>query len=123
MPKIHFKRRQNRPKPHVEKGITFSSKIIPGEGIAAITVGIVSIILFVGLSIYSTYKRGEAPLLVGFLGMGAFFLAISGFIMSLRTMKKDNVFLKVPIYGVIINTMAVILYLILYFYGIILMMI
>lgn len=123
MSRIDFKRRKNRPKPHVEKGITFSSKIIPKEGIMAISVGILSIMIFIGLSIFSTYKRGEGPIIIGVIGMMAFFLAISGFVMSLRTMKKDDVFIKIPIYGVIINTLAVILYLILYFYGIILMMI
>lgn len=122
MPKIYFKKRVKRPKSRNETGISFSSKVVPKEGIAAIITGIVSIILFLILSVYSTLKRGEASLFIGVIGMAAFILALAGFIVSLRAMKKDNVFLKIPIYGVAINTFAVILYLILYFYGMILMM-
>lgn len=122
MPKIHFKKREKRPNPNKEKGLTFSSKIIPKEGLIAIGMGVLSLIFFLGLSVYSTYKRGDVPILAGILGMVGFLFSLIGFILSLRTMKKDNVFLKVPIYGVAINTAAVILYLILYFYGIILMM-
>lgn len=79
--------------------------------------------MFFGLSVYSTMKRGEAGQIVGMIGMGAFLIAIIGFIVSLKVIKKDNVFIKVPIYGLMINTASVILYIILYFYGIILMMI
>lgn len=122
MPKSYFKKRKKRHRALQDIGMSFSSKIIPKEGIGAIISGIISILIFFGLSVYSTIKRGEAETVVGMTGMGAFLLAILGFVVSLKVLKKDNVFLKVPIYGLIINTASLILYIILYFYGIILMM-
>lgn len=123
MPKIYFKKREKRPKTPGEAGIRFTSQRIPKEGILAIILGGVSIFIFLYLSFYSAYYRGEAGLIIGGIGSFAFFLSLTGFFLSLRTMKKDNVFLKVPIMGVVVNMISLIIYLVLYFYGLILMMV
>lgn len=122
MPKIYFKKREKRPKTPGEAGISFTSKKIPKEGILAIILGGISLFIFLYLSIYSAYYRGEAGLEAGGVGSVAFLLSLIGFLISLKTMKKDNIFIKIPIIGVTVNTVAFIIYLVLYFYGLILMM-
>lgn len=123
MPKNYFKKREKRPKTPGEAGISFTSKKIPGEGIFAIFLGGGSLGIFLYLAVYSAYYRGKAGLEVGGAGSVAFLLSLIGFLISLKTMKKDNIFIKVPITGLVINTVALILYLVLYFYGLILMMV
>lgn len=122
MAKVFFEKRKKRLKVLKDSGMSFSSKVVPREGVIAIFLGIFSILFFLGLAIFSTIQRGEGGRGMGALGMGAFLLALIGFVLSLRTIRRDNIIVKIPMYGVIINMIAVILYLILYFYGIIIMM-
>lgn len=122
MPRIVFKKRKRTVRTGKEKKMSFSSKEVPKEGVIAILMGIFSLLLFVILVIYSTYKRGEADIFAGAVGLIAFFTSLVGFGISLRTMKRDNIVIKFPVYGVLVNTISLFIYLILYFYGIILMM-
>lgn len=122
MPKKYFKKRQRRPKAGNDEKMTFSKKIIPTESIVCIITGSSTLLVFLLLSLYSSINQGEGGILVGGIGMLAFLIAGCGFVFSLKTLRKDNIFLKLPLISTGINAFALILYIILYSYGLILKM-
>ena len=77
-------------------------KISRGGVVSSLFVLIAAGLLYAG--IYISYKAdGNGGANVGMLGAGAFFVALVGFIIGIRSFKEEEVFLGFPWFGVVGN--------------------
>ncbi len=77
-------------------------KISRGGILSSLFVLIAAGLLYAG--VYISYKAdGNGGANVGLLGAGAFLASIIGFIIGIRSFKKDDVFLGFPWFGVVGN--------------------
>lgn len=77
-------------------------KISRGGILSSLFVLIAAGLLYAG--VYISYKAdGNGGTNVGLLGAGAFLASIIGFIIGIRSFKKDDVFLGFPWFGVVGN--------------------
>jgi len=85
------------------KKYKFTDKKLSRGGIlSSLFVLIAAGLLYAG--VYISYKAdGNGGANVGMLGAGAFLVAFIGFIIGIRSFKKDDVFLGFPWFGVVGN--------------------
>lgn len=85
------------------KKYKFTDKKLSRGGIlSSLFVLIAAGLLYAG--VYISYKAdGNGGADVGMLGAGAFLVAVTGFIVGIRSFKKDDVFLGFPWFGVVGN--------------------
>lgn len=85
------------------KKYKFTDKKLSRGGIlSSLFVLIAAGLLYAG--VYISYKAdGNGGTNVGLLGAGAFIASIIGFIIGIRSFKKDDVFLGFPWFGVVGN--------------------
>ncbi len=85
------------------KKYKFTDKKLSRGGIlSSLFVLIAAGLLYAG--VYISYKAdGNGGANVGMLGAGAFLVSITGFIVGIRSFKKDDVFLGFPWFGVVGN--------------------
>lgn len=85
------------------KKYKFTDKKLSRGGIlSSLFVLIAAGLLYAG--VYISYKAdGHGGADVGLLGAGAFLVSITGFIVGIRSFKKDDVFLGFPWFGVVGN--------------------
>lgn len=94
---------------------TFSDKVHPKEGILSVVLAIILLISYVSLFFITSKKQGG--LLIGVLGLLLFALALVGFIVAVKAMKKEDIKYRFPIIGMVLNGIIVIISVSLYFIG------
>lgn len=114
-----FKKRKIRLKNSKDSGLNFSAKAVAAESVISILCGVISLIAFLALSADSAYYEGKTAVTTGIYGMIFFAVSITGFVLALGTFKRDDVAMKLSIIGAAVNAVAVIIYLILYAYGLV----
>lgn len=93
----------------------FSDKVHPLEGIFSFVIGIVLIVAFLVL-FYLTSKQ-PGSILVGALGFLIFFCSIFGLWLAGKGMKKEDIMLRYPILGMVLNGIVLLISVSLYFIG------
>ena len=81
----------------------FTDKKISRGGVLSSLFAVIAVgMLYMG--VYISYKAdGNGGTNVGMLGAGAFIASLTGFIIGIRSFKKDNIFLGFPWFGVVSN--------------------
>lgn len=80
-------------------------------------IAVVSLVLMLVLFICSGIEKGNGGILYGYLGIVNLFLSVTGFVMALRCLKREDIYMTTPTVGSVLNGIIIILYLILYFQG------
>jgi hypothetical protein len=99
--------------------IQFTDKKHPMMGIVSMLISFVSLAWMIGLFVGSSMVQGQGSIAYGYMGIFNMLLALAGFILSLQCYKKDDAYMTTPTIGSVINGIIVIIYLILYFLGVI----
>lgn len=81
----------------------FTDKKISRGGVLSSLFAVLATVLLV-VGVYISYKAdGQGGISVGLLGAGAFAVSLAGFIVGIKSFKKDNIFLGFPWFGVVSN--------------------
>lgn len=97
--------------------IRFSGRRHTRTGIISTITGTVVVLGFLTISFVSGLAGGKGGMLLGFLGILLFGLAVLGFILSYKAFKKKDIFYRFPIIGAVLNGVMTILLLLLYILG------
>jgi hypothetical protein len=100
------------------EGYKFSDKRHPVQGVIAIGVGLVSLIVMLTTFYISSKSAGQGGLILGLVGVLAFLISIFGIAMSVIGFQKKEIFYATPIVGIGLNGFLFVAYLILYIMGI-----
>lgn len=85
------------------KRYKFTNKKISRGGVLSSLFSVAAFCMVVA-SVYLSYKvHGAGGTKVGVLAMGAFIASLVGFIIGVRSFKRDDVFLGFPWFGVVSN--------------------
>ncbi len=98
--------------------IQFTDKKHPMMGIASMVMSFVSLIIMFALFIGSGNAQGQGGMVYGYLGMLNLILSVVGFVLALKCLKKDDVYLTTPTIGSVLNGMIIIIFLMLYLVGV-----
>ncbi|WP_167958618.1 DUF6142 family protein [Anaerosporobacter faecicola] len=96
----------------------FSDKYHPIQGIIGTAIGGLVILCMLSLFIISSRSGGNAGLWIGLAGMGSFLLCIAGFIFSVIGFRKQEIYYRFPITGIMMNSSLFVVFLLLYIVGI-----
>lgn len=94
---------------------TFTDRVHPKEGILSVASGGLLLISFLVLFLLTSRKQGG--LLIGVLGLLIFAFSIFGVWLALKAMKKEDIYYRFPILGIVLNGIVVIVSVSLYFMG------
>jgi hypothetical protein len=97
--------------------IRFSGRRHTRTGIISAIIGTVVVLGFLSISFISGLAGGNGGMLLGFLGILLFGLAVLGFILSYKAFKKKDIFYRFPIIGAVLNGVMTILLLLIYILG------
>ena len=98
--------------------IHFSGKRHTKLGISSAIIGIVVILGFIIISLVSGLAGGKGGYVLGILGISLFLLAVIGFVLSYKALKKKDIFYRFPIIGAISNGIMMIVLLVIYLLGV-----
>lgn len=99
------------------KRIQFTDKKHPVMGIVSTGIAIVAWILLIVLFFLSSTAKGTAGIAIGFAGVLVLATSAFGFVMAIRSYKKEDIYMITPTVGAILNGVLVVLCLLLYVMG------
>lgn len=100
------------------KRIRFSDRTHPVAGIVSTIIGVVSLSVLVVLCVVSEKARGNAGIEVGAVGILSLIASTVGFVIATRCYRKEDIYMTMPTIGSILNGVLVIVYLLLFFVGV-----
>jgi Na+/melibiose symporter-like transporter len=100
------------------KSVKFRGRHNSWRAVLFLVTGSIAIVLFVVLSILSAVK-GETSFSYGVAGIAAALISLVGLIVSIAATRERDVFMSVPIAGMIVNGISFLLYVIIYVLGLV----
>lgn len=88
------------------------------KGILSMVIGIVSLAGLVILSVISGVSGGMGGGEFGVIGIACFAFSITGFVMSIKSLKERDIFLAAPVTALLLNSITMITFFVLYLIGI-----
>lgn len=123
MPKIVYTHKLHRPKPESGAKVSFSRRVIPKDAYVFLALGIACLVTLLVLTVIATGNDGTSSIISGVMGFAAFLVSIIGVAASGKMMMDDHNFYQMPILSMIVNGIALVLYILIYGYGLALMVI
>lgn len=111
--KVYMKIRMGK-----RRKIQFTDKKHPRSGIVATLMALGALVMMFVLFLCSGNAGGQGGIVFGYLGICNLILSVVGFVMALRCMKQDDIYMTTPTIGSVINGLIIIIYLILYILGV-----
>lgn len=87
------------------------------KGIAAMFLALLSFGGLVAASAISAAAKGQAGILVGYLGIGCFFVALAGFVLGVFSLREPDILYFQPVFGVTVNGILLVAFVSLYVTG------
>lgn len=97
--------------------VQFTDKKHPIHGIVSMVIAVTSLLMMLILFIGSGMARGKGSIVYGYLGILNLIFSVVGFVLALRCLKKEDIYMTTPTVGAVLNGVIIIVYLILYFLG------
>lgn len=88
------------------------------KGIVSMLISLLVLAGFLTASIMSGIRKGEAGIVVGYIGMVCLVCAITGFVLGLQSLKEKDIRFFQPIFGVAVNGILIFVLFALYLTGI-----
>lgn len=99
------------------KKIQFSDKTHPARGILSVILGGLALLLLVVLCIVSGRAGGQAGIGIGFAGICALAMSLTGFIMAVRCSRQEDIYMITPAVGSVLNGTLTLMLMVLFFIG------
>ena len=100
------------------ESVKFRGRHNSRSALPALILGILALIAFPVLSVMSA-ASGTTPLSYGIIGMICALVSLVGLIVSIRATQEHDIYMSVPIAGMIVNGIAFVLYVIIYVLGLV----
>lgn len=97
--------------------VKFRGRHVSARALVFLITGILSIIVYIVLTVV-TVASGGAPAIFGTIGLLAAALSLAGVIISAKATGERDIFVSVPIAGMIVNGISFLTYVITYIVGI-----
>ncbi|MDR1700338.1 MAG: DUF6142 family protein [Lachnoclostridium sp.] len=101
----------------IAKKIQFTDKVHPLRGIVSTIIGILSLLFMLGLFIGAGNAKGLGGEIYGYLGTFNVIAAVTGFIMGLLCFRMEDIFIRFPIIGTVLNGIVSFVLIALYILG------
>lgn len=98
--------------------IKFKGRKQSVRGIIGLIFGIAAMAAFLVMIILGGVYYVNVNMVFGIIGMVSFALSIAGLVLGIKALNERDIFLQIPIAGVVINGISLIIYLVLYIFGI-----
>jgi len=98
------------------ESVKFRGRHHSHRAITFITTGSVCFVAIPVLSIISILTESVTDV-IGIVGLAGFVMSVLGIVMSCLSMKERDIFIKDSVAGIVINSVAALIYLILYIKG------
>ncbi len=96
----------------------FSGRRHSGKGIASTVIAGIAWLIFVALCVTSSASGGNAPVLVGILGILDAFFVLAGMVTAFLGFQERDVYYWLPAVGMVLNGILFVIYFSLYFMGV-----
>lgn len=90
------------------------------KGIAAMVLALFALAGFIAASVISAYAKGQAGILVGYMGIGCFIVSVVGFALGVRSLREPDILYFQPVFGVAVNGLLMLALVSLYLTGLLL---
>ena len=97
--------------------IRFSGRRHTKTGIISAIIGVMVVLGFLTICIISGVAGGKGDMILGFVGILLFGLAVFGFVLSYKALKIKDIFFRFPVIGASLNGIMSLLLFILYIVG------
>lgn len=87
------------------------------KGIAAMFLALLSFGGLIAASLISAFAKGQAGILVGYLGAGCLLVAMIGFVLGIFSLREPDILYFQPVFGVAVNGMLLLALVSLYLAG------
>lgn len=111
--------------PHGRYGVFMSIKSVKFRGrhnswraVTALVTGSLAIILFIVMSAMAAASKGS-DIFFGVAGIASMLVSLAGVVVSAKATREKDIFVSVPIAGMIVNGSAFLLYLVIYVLGLV----
>lgn len=98
--------------------IKFKGRKQSTRGIIGFVFGIAALVAFLVMIILGGVYYVTVNLAFGITGIVAFALSIAGLVLGIKALNERDIFLQLPIAGVVLNGISLVIYLVLYIFGI-----
>lgn len=99
-------------------GMHFQSRRRSRKGIAGFILAMLGTLIFLALCIISAVAKGEAGSIVGIIGLGVMVICGIAFYLSLKGLKEQDVYTRLPFAGLVVSGGLFVLLFCLYVLGI-----
>jgi ABC-type transport system involved in cytochrome c biogenesis permease subunit len=96
----------------------FSDKRHPIIGVISVILAVSSFITIMILFLVSSQQQGNSGIMIGLIGILAFFLSVLGLILAVISAREKEIHYTFPIIGMGFNGILMIIYMIIYVVGI-----
>ena len=97
--------------------IQFTDKKHPLQGILSALLAALSFAMMIILFVCSGMEKGNGGIMYGYLGILNLLLSVTGFVLSLRCLKREDIYVTTPTIGSVFNGVIILIYLLLYCMG------
>lgn len=88
------------------KGFIFTDKRNSNRALMAVILGIISLVSL-GYVVYASYRNGGAAKTgYGFTGLLALIYSLTGLVLGIKTVVREEYFRIIPVLGIVLNTAA-----------------
>ncbi|MDE6873940.1 MAG: hypothetical protein K2P87_05735 [Lachnospiraceae bacterium] len=87
------------------------------KGILAMFLALLSFAGLIAASLIAAFAKGQAGIMVGYLGMGCFFVALIGFVLGIFSLREPDILHFQPVFGVTVNGILLVALVSLYLTG------
>lgn len=102
-----------------KKNYKFSDKTHPIMGILSVIIAIIGLITFGTICMQSGLQNGSTTFVMGLIGVLLFVVSIVGFILAIKSFKKNEIHYRFPILGLLLNGFMMVLFITLYVLGLV----
>lgn len=88
------------------------------RGITGMVFGILALLAAIVMIILNGIYYVNTEILYGIIGVVCFFMSVAGFILGLMAIKERDVFPKIPVTSIVLNSISLIVYIVIYIFGI-----
>ena len=96
----------------------FAGRKHSGKGITSTVIAGIAWLIFLALCVSSSATGGNAPVLVGVLGILDAFFVLAGMIVAFLGFQERDVYYLLPAVGMVLNGILFVIYFSLYFMGV-----
>lgn len=98
--------------------LKFKGRKQSARGITGMIFGITTLIAAALMIILNGVYYVNTEILYGIIGVVCFFLNVAGLVLGLKAIRERDVFPKIPITSIVLNSISLIVYIVIYTFGI-----